>query len=302
MGLKREYIGLEFPSVVYEVTKEAVEKYAWAIGARNLSYYSFNGAKPSFTAINPMAPPSFAVVHELLLAEKIWSDEGLHGGPEQLAYNLLMLVHGEQDMRFYKPIKPGNKIISRAKIKGIEDKGSGEFLTINVVSDDEKGERVVESDWGIFIRGTGSGQQKKKEGKKEEQAQIGVETQPIFRKIIRVPRDITYRYAEASGDTNPIHIDEKVAKSAGLKGIIVHGLCTLSMTMRSIIECYLDGDPGKLKRLGCRFASPVYPGDTLIADGWEMDKQDGRIVLGFEVTRREDNVKVLKSGISEVEI
>jgi acyl dehydratase len=302
MGLNRKYIGLEFPSVVYEVTKEAVEKYAWAIGARNLSYYSFNEAKPSFAAINPMAPPSFAVVHELLLAEKIWSDEGLHGGPEQLADNLLMLVHGEQDMRFYKPIKPGNKIISRATIKSIEDKGSGEYLTINVVSDDEKGERVVQSDWGIFIRGAGSGQQKKRDGKKEEQTQIGVETQPIFRKVIRVPKDITYRYAEASGDTNPIHIDEKVATSAGLKGIIVHGLCTLSMTMRSIIECYLDGDPGKLKRLGCRFASPVYPGDTLIADGWEMDRQDGRIVLGFEVMRREDNVKVLKSGISEVEI
>lgn len=302
MGLNRAYINLEFPPVVYEVTKEAVEKYAWAIGARNISYYSFNGIKPGLAALNFMAPPSFVVVHELLLAEQIWSEEGLHGSPEQLAYNLLMLVHGEQDMRFYKPIRPGDKIISRAKIKGIEDRGSGEFLIINVVSDNEEGERVVESDWGIFIRGAGGGQQKKKDGKKEEQVQIGVETQPMFRKVIRVPKDITYRYAEASGDTNPIHIDEKVAKSAGLKGIIVHGLCTLSITMRSIIECYLDGDPEKLKRLGCRFASPVYPGDTLIADGWEMDKHDGRIVLGFEVTRREDNVKVLKSGISEVEI
>ncbi len=302
MGLNREYIGLEFPPVVYDVTKEAIERYAWAIGARNVTYYNFNGSRPSFVNISPMAPPSFAVVNELLLAERIWSDEGLHGGPEHLAHNLLMLVHGEQDMRFYKPIKPGDKITSRAKIKSIEDKGSGEFLVINVNSNDEKGEKVIESDWGIFIRGLGSGQQKKKDGKKEEQAQMAIETQPIFRKVTRVPKDVTYRYAEASGDMNPIHIDEKVAKSAGLKGIIVQGLCTLSMTMRAIIECYLDGDPAKLKRLGCRFASPVYPGDTLIADGWEIDNQDGKIALGFEVTRREDGVKVLKGGISEVEI
>jgi acyl dehydratase len=302
MGLNREYIGLEFSPVVYDVTKEAIERYAWVIGARNVTYYSFNGSRPSFVNISPMAPPSFAVVNELLLAERIWSDEGLHGGPEELAHNLLMLVHGEQDMRFYKPIKPGDRITSRAKIKSIEDKGSGEFLVINVNSNDEKGEKVIESDWGIFIRGVGSGQQKKNDGKKEGQAQIALETQPIFRKVTRVPKDITYRYAEASGDMNPIHIDEKVAKSAGLKGIIVQGLCTLSMTMRAIIECYLDGDPAKLKRLGCRFASPVYPGDTLIADGFEMGNKDGKTQLGFEVTRRDDGVKVLKGGIAEVEI
>jgi acyl dehydratase len=303
MGLNREYIGREFPPVVYEVTEEAIYKYAWAIGARNVTYYNYNGYVPYIT-ISGMAPPSFAVVHELLLAEKLWSDEGLHGGPEQLAHNLLMLVHGEQDMRFYRPIRPGDRIISRAKIKNIEDKGSGELLVINVTSTDEKGEKFVESDWGIFIRGIGSGQKKKdekKDGKKEE-VQIGAETQPIFRKVIRVPNDITYRYAEASGDRNPIHIDEKVAKAAGLRGIIVHGLCTLSMTMRAIIECYLDSDPARLKRLACRFASPVYPGDTLIADGWELGRKDGRTVLGFEVTRRGDDVKVLKSGISEVDI
>ncbi len=302
MGLNRDYIGHESFPVVYEVTPESIYKYASAIGSRNVTYYNYNGnGVPSGIPDHGMAPPSFAVVHELFLAEKLWTEVGLHGGPEQLGRNLLMLVHGEQDMRFYKPIRAGDTITSKAKVKNIEDKGSGELLLISVDSKNQNGEVVVESEWGLFIRGIGSGQNPRTEGKKEK-AKLDSSSQLLFRKIIRVPTDITYRYAEASGDRNPIHTDDRIAKAAGLKGIIVHGLCILSLTMRSIIECYLDGDPTKLKRLGSRFASPVYPGDVLMVDGWEMGKEGEKTVLGFEVTRREDDVKVLKSGVAEVDI
>src|ERR1700752_3198491 len=211
MELNREYIDLELPTVSYEVTEEAIYKYAWAIGARNMAYYNFGGLMPGIT-LSAMAPPSFAVVYELPLVEMVLFDERFHGGSEQMSYNLLMLVHGDQEMTFYKPIRPGDIIISQAKVKSIEDKGTGEIAIINVTSRDQTGEKVVESDWGIFVRGIGSGQKKKKDERKE-QSLIG-ESQPVFRKIIRVDKDITYRYAEASGDRNPIHIDEKVAKAA----------------------------------------------------------------------------------------
>lgn len=293
MGLNREYIGLEFPPTIHEVTEESVRQYAHAYGSSNVLYY--NGT---------MAPPIYAVVYELPMLEKVWCDEGLHGGIEQMKRNVLMLVHGEQQMRFYKPIKPGNKITARAKVKEMEDKGSGELVVLNVTSTDESGEKVVESDWGIFIRGAGSGQkpQQKKEVKKEQTPQIGGESQPIFRKVIRVDKDITYRYAEASGDRNPIHIDEKVAKAAGLNGIIVHGLCTMAMTMGAVVNCYLDGDPSKITEFGVRFASPVYPGDVLIAEGWEMGKQNGTTTLGVEVKRHEDSIKVIRNGMVKAEI
>lgn len=298
MGLNREYIGKEFSPIVYEVTEEAINKYAWAIGARNLTYFNYNGAL-SLEGPLGMAPPSFAVVYELPLLEEIWIDEGLHGGKEQAARNVLMLVHGEQEMRFYKSIRPGDKITAIARIKSIEDKGSGELIVFNVSSTNQKGGKVVESDWGIFIRGIGSGQRPKSDGKKE-QVVSGGESPLAFRRIIRVSKDITYRYAEASNDRNPIHVDEKIAKAAGLKGIIVHGLCTMSMAMRAIIECYADSNPALLSRINVRFSSPVYPGDVLVADGWEIGKQGEKTILGFEVVRQEDDVKVIKGGIAEV--
>lgn len=76
-----------------------------------------------------------------------------------------MLVHGEQEMVFHKPIKPEDRITSSAKVKSTEDKGSGELAVINVTSKDRTGEKVVESDWGIFVMGMGSGQKRNDERK-----------------------------------------------------------------------------------------------------------------------------------------
>ncbi|MDA2920330.1 MaoC family dehydratase N-terminal domain-containing protein [Desulfobacterota bacterium AH_259_B03_O07] len=300
MGLNREFVGHEYEPIIHTVSEEEIREYAWAIGARNLAYFNYNGAL-SPTAPKGMAPPSYAVVYELPILERLWSDPKLHGGEEQARKNVLMLVHGDQQMRFYKPIRPGDKLEFKIKISNIEDKGSGELLVFNVVTNDEAGDKVVESDWGLFIRGIGSGQKSKQASKKREAASTE-NPQLAFRKTIRVPNDITYRYAEAAHDQNPIHVEEEVAKKAGLKGIVVHGLCTMSMAMRAIIECYIDSDPTKLLQLGVRFASPVYPGDILIADGWEIRNREGNTLLGFEVTRLSDDVKVIKRGTAEVSV
>ncbi|MGQ0792607.1 MAG: MaoC/PaaZ C-terminal domain-containing protein [Deltaproteobacteria bacterium] len=302
MGLNMSYIGYESEPYTYKVSEDAISRYAWAIGARNLAYYHHNGYMPKLPLVG-MAPPTFSVSHEILLTEKLWCDPGLHGGEREAAHNVLMLVHGDHDMRFHKPIKAGDVLTCKAKVKSIEDKGSGVVLVVSATTTDDTGEMVVESDWGLFIRGIGSGQKPsgdRKETKKEPSAPVEP-PQPIFRRIVRVPKDITYKYAEASNDRNPIHVNEQVAAAAGLKGIIVHGLCTLSISMRGIISCYLDGDPLRLKRISCRFTSPVYPGDTLIVDGFESPDRNGRKSIGFEVTRKEDGVKVIKGGLAEAE-
>ncbi len=304
MGLNKSFIGKEYEPSMHVVSTEEVIDYAWAIGARNLSYFNYNGAF-NFSHESPagMAPPSYAVTYELPILERVWSDPELHGGVEEAKKNVLMLVHGDQSMKFYRPIRPGDKLTFRTKIVDIEDKGSGELLKINVLTTNGKCEKVVESDWGLFIRGIGSGEKPKTAPSNGQPKKEAPAEPPIaFRDIIRIPSDITYRYSKASNDMNPIHIDEKVAKDAGLSGIIVHGLCTMSMTMRAIIESYLDSDPSKLKSLGVRFTAPVYPGDTIIVDGWEKGRENGHVILGFDVTRKSDNVKVIKGGTAEVEV
>jgi acyl dehydratase len=77
-------------------------------------------------------------------------------------------------------------------------------------------------------------------------------------------------YAEASGDRNPIHLDEAFARSVGLPGVIAHGMLQMGLLAR------VAGEPCRLRRLSCRFAGMVRPGDTVTFRG---EEQGGRVRL-----------------------
>jgi acyl dehydratase len=77
-------------------------------------------------------------------------------------------------------------------------------------------------------------------------------------------------YAEASGDRNPIHVDEEFARSVGLPGVIAHGMLQMGLMAR------VAGEPRRLRRLSCRFAGMVRPGDTVT---YCSEEQGGRVQL-----------------------
>lgn len=68
-------------------------------------------------------------------------------------------------------------------------------------------------------------------------------------------------YAEASGDHNPIHLDDDFARTVGLPGIIAHGM--LQMGLLAAVAADAAGGPDRLRRIYCRFAGMVVPGDTV---------------------------------------
>ena len=80
-------------------------------------------------------------------------------------------------------------------------------------------------------------------------------------------QDVVFReeqiaaYARASGDMNPIHLDERFARSVGLPGVIAHGM--LQMSIAAVVAGKAAGGAQKLRRLSCRFAGMVQPGDTV---------------------------------------
>jgi acyl dehydratase len=94
-------------------------------------------------------------------------------------------------------------------------------------------------------------------------------------------REQIAEYAEASGDRNPIHLDDEFARSVGLPGVIVHGMLQMGLLAG------VAGDPARLQRLSCRFAAIVRPGDTVTFRASEQGEQveltavnqDGKPVL-----------------------
>ncbi len=91
-------------------------------------------------------------------------------------------------------------------------------------------------------------------------------------------------YAGASGDFNPIHIDPEFGKMVGLGGAILQGLCTLGFTAKTVTDWL--GDPGKLKKIRCRFSSPVMMEDTIAVHGEVTDINGAVGTVSMKVTRQ----------------
>ncbi len=79
--------------------------------------------------------------------------------------------------------------------------------------------------------------------------------QVVAEKSFDISRDSLVRYAGASGDFNPIHYRDDIAKQVGLPGVLAHGMLTMGISISPVIEWL--GDPGKVVDYSVRFTKPV---------------------------------------------
>ena len=86
--------------------------------------------------------------------------------------------------------------------------------------------------------------------------------------------------------------------SAGLPGIIAHGLCTMAMTSWGVLNAVGGSDTKRLKRFAVRFAKMVFPGDDLETRIWKVGSRDGVTTYAFETVRGEDFV--ITDGLAEI--
>src|ERR671917_2132103 len=89
-------------------------------------------------------------------------------------------------------------------------------------------------------------------------------------------RYLTVRYAGASGDFNPIHIDEEFARSVGLPGRILHGLWTMAQVARAQTEA--AGGPESLRRLSVQFRGMGVPEHEVVVTS-EVREVNGRVAI-----------------------
>ncbi len=266
MGVNRDALGKTYQGS-WEVTGAQMSAYARAAEDVNPRYEEGAGQ---------VAPPLFVVVPMMpVLMETLWDPD--------LEIDMLRLVHGEQEVEWVRPIEPGDVLSVRGVFTGLEDRSSGQVLEIT--HELRAGEEVVARLRGsMFVRGSGGG--KGARPGREERGRASFEVRQV------VGFDQTRRYAQASGDHNPIHLDPEVAQAAGLPGVILHGLCTMAFASRVVVDRLCGGDPRGLEAMGVRFRRPVLLGDELTVRVWvddeevggrvslEVARQDGEVVLG----------------------
>jgi acyl dehydratase len=108
---------------------------------------------------------------------------------------------------------------------------------------------------------------------------------------------LTTRYKDASGDPNPIHVDEDFAKSVGLPGVILHGLYSMAQVARAN-NAAVGGDPRKLKRLAVQFRGMGFPEQEITVSGTVREERDGNLVVDTEA--EQGGNKIIRNAEAEL--
>lgn len=246
--------------------------YALGIGAKKdeLAYlYEGHGPKvyPSFVVV-PMFQP---------MLDRVVATGG----------DLSMVVHGNQRVRVHAEIPPEGTLSTIARIRGIYDMRRFAIVMVDTEIKDASGALLADTSSQIIIRGAGGfgGQPPPKE---EKVAEIPKGKEPDFRieEATTPEQALLYRL---SGDHNPLHADPEFSARVGFEqGPILHGLCTFGHMVRHAAKGACGGDASKLTGFETQFRRPVWPGDTLVTDGWKI--APGKIALQVRVKERDEIV------------
>jgi acyl dehydratase len=272
MALDPSLAGTSTAPASFSYTWKDVVLYALGIGAKRdeLDYlYEGNGG--------PKVYPSFAVVSKF---PPLLDLLGRLGG------DLGMLVHTGEKVVVHGPFAPSGTLTTVATVRGVYDMRRFAQVVLDTESRDEKGALVASTTSAMLFRGEGGfggAPPPKEEGvpvPKDREADFTVEeaTSP--------EQALLYRL---SGDPNPLHADPAFARSVGFeRGPILHGLATFGHMVRHFAKGAVGGDAGRIASIEGQFKRPVWPGDTLVTQGWDVG--GGKFALQVRVKERSEVV------------
>jgi acyl dehydratase len=255
MSFDLEAIGRPGQPHRYEVTEEALRAYAQATGGST--------AGPVFAIV-----PAWETIPAA--SRSVASDDARR-----------RIVHAAQDIHLHAPIEAGMSLVTTATPIGIFARRSGAALVIRAATRAD-GQPVAEQYVTELFRGLEAGEDR---GEPAPDVPAGAREGEPHEAAFEVAGDQAERYAEASGDHNPIHLDEEAARAVGLPGRILHGLCTMALAGRAV-EQVAGREP---RRLAVRFSAPVALGATVTTRVWPD--------LSFEAASGE--ATLLKGGWAE---
>jgi acyl dehydratase len=254
MPIDRSLVGQSSEPSFLQVTWKDTVLYALGVGAKRdeLDYL--------YEARGPKVLPSFAVVPKFgpmldLLAKT--------GG------NLAMIVHGGERVLVHDVMPPGGRLSTTVTLRGVYDLRRLAQVVVDSRTTDEGGRLLAETTSSMLFRGEGGfgGEPRPKEPAPVERPK---EAPPTF----SVEEDTCAEQAllyRLSGDHNPLHADPAFAREVGFeRGPILHGLCTLGFMVRHVARGACGGDATRIRGVEAQFRRPVWPGDTLVTEGWRV--------------------------------
>jgi NAD(P)-dependent dehydrogenase (short-subunit alcohol dehydrogenase family)/acyl dehydratase/putative sterol carrier protein len=254
MALNLGAIGKEMGPVTREYSWRDLVLYALGVGAGydELEYVYEERLK---------VIPSFAILSIYDFFSDFLATSGV---------NLMGIVHGEHEMILHNPIPPeGGRLSSEGRITAMHDKGPGKGALVigEVDTYYEDGQKLYTNVATLFSRldgGFGG-----EPGPSE--AFTLPDRPPDFEEVMQpaANQPLIYRL---SGDTFALHVDPEFARMSGFEAPIMHGLCTHGFACRAVIKHLFPGEPERLTRFRNRFTRPLYPGQPIKTEIWQVEE------------------------------
>ncbi len=235
------------------------------------------------------ALPTMAVV---LGSAGFWAQDPATG------IDWVRLLHGEQSLELLAPLPAAGTVVGHTRVTAIVDKGAGKgalMYSERDIHDAGSGQRLAVSRSVSFLRGDGdfaATGQPSDVPPPARQATPDTPPDHVCELQTRPEAALIYRL---SGDYNPVHVDPVVARAAGFERPILHGLCSFGVSGVALLKTLCGWDASRLKEIGCRFSSPVYPGETLRVQMWRRGE-----AVQFRTWVVERNVLVLSHGSARI--
>ena len=203
------------------------------------------------------------------------------------------VLDGERYIEKVRPLDvDGGELRLQQRLIGVHKRGSGASI--------ETESRLVDNDGNVFYKFISGafalGAKNFKDAGVSYSAKVPIpdrapdkieefKTSPFQAQIYRL-----------SGDYNPLHIDPEQATAFGFKKPILHGLCSLGITVRAVLKAYADNDADRFKALKLRFSKPVIPGETVVTEMWQ---EGNRIIFLGKV--KETGAVVINNSYVDLE-
>ncbi len=205
------------------------------------------------------------------------------------------ILHGEQSLVLHRPLQAQGEIIGTTRIGDIADKGPGKpaLFRVHRTLTDTSGALVAElSEVWVLRDAGGFGGERTLAGPPPVVMPDTAATHSLA--LPTSPQQaLLYRL---SGDRNPLHVEAETARIGGFDRPILHGLSTLGLAARALIHQHCAGDPMRLSSLSARFTAPVFPGETIATQSWQVGED-----IMFRAIATERDVVVLDGGSATID-
>lgn len=255
MPLHTDMVGQTTAAMSHHVDARWLMAYAAGLGDFNARYLD---TQAGTVCAHPLFPvclewPAILASRDLAGAQSLTADERARA------------VHAAHDLHVFRAIRAGERLHTRATVAAIRQIKPGAAMTTRLDTTDDTGALVCRTYQLTISRGVAVAGEP---GGRSIETAPAVPVAPEHRHdpmhlTLAAPEGLAHIYTECARIWNPIHTDRGVALAAGLPDIILHGTATLALAVSQLVDHGLDGAPGRVVRIGGRFAAMVLMPSTL---------------------------------------